>query len=527
MTKALPLMVQGTASNAGKSILATGLCRVFKQDGFSVAPFKSQNMALNSFITQEGLEMGRAQVTQAEAAGVEPSVLMNPILLKPTGDAKSQIIVEGEVWNNLTATEYYDCKAQLRPRVQQAYDRLAAQHDIIVIEGAGSPAEINLQKDDFVNMGMAALVDAPVVLVGDIDRGGVFASLYGTIKLLDEADQRRIKGIIINKFRGDVTLLRPGLKQLEELCNVPVIGVVPWVNLDIDDEDSVSSRLAVQVSNKPVDIAVIHLPHISNFTDFTALEQHPALGVRYVKQARQLGKPDLIILPGTKNTLDDLLWLRQEGLESAIKKLCSANTPLIGICGGYQMLGTRVNDPHGVERGGEVEGMGLLSTTTIFDTQKTRTRVQGRVKTLEGFYAPLSGAHFEGYEIHMGSTCLGNEAAPFSSVQQTSSELLSASKEIESTEGEHGDRGSVSARMDDGAVQDRILGSYIHGLFDSGDIAERLAAMLLERKGLSLQDVDAFDYEAHKQQQYDLLATTLRNSVDIQALYSMMHATAR
>jgi adenosylcobyric acid synthase len=359
MTMAKALMIQGTASSAGKSLTVTGLCRIFRQDGFSVAPFKSQNMALNSFITSEGLEMGRAQVAQAEAAGVEPSVLMNPILLKPTGDAASQVIVDGEVVATMGAADYYRRKTEFVPAVRRAYEKLAARHDIVVIEGAGSPAEINLRDNDIVNMGMAAIAGAPVLLVGDIDRGGVFASLYGTVALLEPEERARIKGVIINKFRGDVNILRPGLAQLEDLTGVPVVGVVPWMKVDIDDEDSMSSRLAVSHGAKPLDAAVIRLPRIANFTDFNALDRHPCFGVRYVESLRQLGQPDLVIVPGTKNTMADLAALRQNGLEAAIKKLARGGVPVIGICGGYQMLGDGLRDPDCVEGGGSMRGMEL------------------------------------------------------------------------------------------------------------------------------------------------------------------------
>ncbi|MDR1613116.1 MAG: cobyric acid synthase, partial [Planctomycetota bacterium] len=339
MRNAKPLMIQGTASGAGKSLLVAGLCRVFRQDGFSVAPFKSQNMALNSFVTVEGLEIGRAQAAQAEAAGVEPSALMNPILLKPTGDAASQVIVNGEVVADMGAADYYRRKSEFIPAVRQAYAALAAKYDIVVIEGAGSPAEINLRENDFVNMGMAAIADAPVLLVGDIDRGGVFASLYGTLALLEPVERARVKGLIVNKFRGDVEILRPGLAQLEKLTGAPVVGVVPWLRIDIDDEDGVSDRFAGGGGGKPLDAAVIRLPRIANFTDFNALARHPAFGVRYVESARGLGRPDLVIVPGTKNTMSDLSWMRRNGLEAAVKKLAGEGVPVIGVCGGYQMLG--------------------------------------------------------------------------------------------------------------------------------------------------------------------------------------------
>ena len=333
------IMIQGTMSNAGKSLIVAGLCRIFKQDGYRVAPFKSQNMALNSYITEEGLEMGRAQVMQAEAAGIRPQVCMNPILLKPTNDTGSQVIVNGEVLENMKARDYFAYKKKLIPDILKAYHTLEQQADIIVIEGAGSPAEINLKADDIVNMGLAKLVDAPVLLAGDIDRGGVFAQLYGTVELLEPAERARIKGLVINKFRGDVEILRPGLAMLEEKTQLPVLGVVPYLKVDIEDEDSLSTRLDAGKAIHPLDAAILRLPHISNFTDFMPLEQHPLLGVRYVQNTRQLGTPDLIILPGTKNTVDDLLWLRQSGLEAALLKLAANGTPVLGVCGGYQMLG--------------------------------------------------------------------------------------------------------------------------------------------------------------------------------------------
>ena len=329
------IMIQGTMSNAGKSLLCAGLCRIFRQDGYQVAPFKSQNMALNSFITADGGEMGRAQVVQAEAAGIAPDVRMNPILLKPTTDVGSQVIVNGVVQGNMRAMEYYRRKREFVPAVLEAYDSLAAENDIIVIEGAGSPAEINLKQEDIVNMGLAKLVDAPVLLVGDIDRGGVFAQLYGTMALLEPEERARIKGTIVNKFRGDKKILEPGLVTLEHLCGVPVAGVIPYVYVDIDDEDSLSTRFTRNTGRKDIDLAVIRLPRISNFTDFAPFERFENVSVRYVEKVSDLHDPDMIMLPGTKSTIADLKWLRESGLEAAILKAASAGTPIFGICGGY------------------------------------------------------------------------------------------------------------------------------------------------------------------------------------------------
>jgi adenosylcobyric acid synthase len=496
---AKPIMVQGTASSAGKSLIAAGLCRVFRQDGYDVAPFKSQNMALNSFITGEGLEMGRAQVMQAEAAGIEPSVLMNPILLKPTSDMGCQVIVNGEVMTTMTAGSYFDYKNTLRPIVAEAYASLAATHDIVVIEGAGSPAEINLNRDDFVNMGMAKLADAPVLLVADIDRGGVFASVYGTIKLLSPEEQARVKGVVINKFRGDVEILKPGLRTLEELTGVPVLGVVPYLDIDVDDEDSVTERFTQKASDRPLDVAVLRLPRISNFTDFNALSRLPPVGLRYVGRAEELGAPDLVILPGTKNTMGDLKWLRRTGLAVAVVRLADAGTPVIGICGGYQMLGKTLRDPDSVEEGGELDGLGLLPVDTIFEPKKVRTRVTGRVCALDGCFAGIEGVALRGYEIHMGNTASHGTAAPFA---------------------------ELSDGQADGTVSNNVFGSYLHGLFD-GALGVALTRLLLRRKGFPEIFNEGAANDAHKEQQYDILADALRSALDLRRIYELMGIARR
>lgn len=369
------IMIQGTMSNAGKSFLVAGLCRIFKQDGWRVAPFKSQNMALNSFITKEGLEMGRAQVMQAEAAGIDPMVCMNPILLKPTNHTGSQVIVNGEVIGNMSARDYFAYKKQLIPDIRKAFRKLEEYADIIVIEGAGSPAEINLKENDIVNMGLAQMLDAPVLLVGDIDRGGVFAQLLGTLMLLTEEERKRVKGLIINKFRGDKSILDPGITMLEEKGGVPVTGVVPYMELALEDEDSLTGRFDRKKEGL-IDIAVIHYPRISNFTDFNVFEQFPEVTVRYVTSISELHHPDLIFLPGSKNTMGDLKWMRQNGLEAAVKRL-AGEIPVFGICGGYQMLGENIEDPDGVEEGGSIRGMELLSVTTVLQKEKRRCQTEG------------------------------------------------------------------------------------------------------------------------------------------------------
>ena len=395
------IMVQGTMSGAGKSLIVAGLCRIMRRDGYRTAPFKSQNMALNSFVTKEGLEMGRAQVMQAEAAGMEPLVCMNPILLKPTDHTGSQVIVDGRVLGNMSAREYFSCKRRFIPNIKNAFRKLEKLADIIVIEGAGSPAEINLRENDIVNMGLAELVDAPVLLVGDIDRGGVFAQLLGTLMLLQEEEQQRVKGLIINKFRGDASLLDSGIEILEQRGGIPVIGTVPYMDIALEDEDSQTSRFAGKEPGK-IDIAVIRYPRISNFTDFNVFEQIPDVSVRYIASAAELGCPDLIFRPGSKNTMGYLHWMRLNGLEEAVKK-AAEEIPVCGICGGYQMLGEEIADPEGLEAGGSMKGMGLLPVTTKLQSGKVRRQVQGNMNRTEGIFSALTGLAFEGYEIHMGT----------------------------------------------------------------------------------------------------------------------------
>ncbi len=492
MAKAI--MIQGTMSNAGKSLVCAGLCRIFRQDGYRVAPFKSQNMALNSFITDEGLEMGRAQVVQAEACGIAPSVRMNPILLKPVTNIGSQVIVNGEVLGNMSAKEYFAMKSSLIPDIMRAYNSLAEEYDIIVIEGAGSPAEINLKEDDIVNMGMAKLAKAPVLLVGDIDRGGVFAQLYGTVALLEENERSMVKATVINKFRGDISLLYNGLNMLEELTGKPVAGVIPYFSADIEDEDSLAERLTRRTLGAIIDIAVIRLPRLSNFTDFAAFEATPGVGVRYVNSAKELGSPDMIILPGTKSTISDLKWLRKCGLEAAIKKLASQGIVVFGLCGGYQMLGSRIVDPEGVEGGGEIVGINLLPIQTEFASEKRRSRTTARVLRVEGTLAMLSGAELDGYEIHMGQTVLSESAKPL---------VLLESGAME------------------GCVLGNVYGSYLHGFFDSAACREAVLSSLCKKKGVSLK-MEAFDLKAYKESQYDLLAKGIRESLDMKLIYGIL-----
>lgn len=494
------IMMQGTMSNAGKSLLAAGLCRIFHQDGYRVAPFKSQNMALNSFITSEGLEMGRAQVMQAEAAGIEPSVLMNPILLKPTNDVGSQVIVNGEVIGTMSARDYFRYKKKLVPDIMKAFDMLAEQNDIIVIEGAGSPAEINLKTEDIVNMGMAKMAKAPVLLVGDIDRGGVFAQLYGTVELLEEDEKDMVKGLIINKFRGDKTILDPGVAMLEEKCKIPVVGVAPYLDIQVEDEDSLTERFDRHQEIGVIDMAVIRVPRISNFTDFNPLESIPGVSLRYVKHPSELGNPDVIFLPGTKNTMEDLHWLRESGMETLILKAASRGTFIFGICGGYQMLGETLSDPYGVEAGGSMRGMGLLPVDTVFAEKKTRTQVTGRFLELNKEFASLKNVEFTGYEIHMGESTWkdGGHASTFTRDTVTGSEKT------------------------EGTFYHNVCGTYVHGIFDREEVALGLVRAVGEKKGIDVSDMEGVDFAAFKETQYDILAAELRKHLDMKKIYEIL-----
>jgi len=414
------VMIQGTASDVGKSVLTAGLCRIFMQDGLRVAPFKSQNMALNSGITPDGKEMGRAQIFQAEAAGIAPDVRMNPVLLKPTSDRKAQVVLMGKVAASMDAVAYHNYKPQLRGQIQEVYRSLAAEHEVMVLEGAGSPAEINLRDRDIVNMGMAELAACPVILVADIDRGGVFAAIYGTIALLLEHEKWRVKGVIINKFRGDKALLYSGIEQIEALTGVPVLGVMPWLNIDLEDEDSVVLQRGKydETAVKDLHIAVVQLPYMSNFTDFNALAAQPDVRLRYVSRPPELQDCDLVILPGSKNTLSDLRWLRENGLEKALLAHQQKGGAVAGICGGYQMLGKHIFDS--VESGlQEMPGIGLLDVITRFVHEKTTTRVVGKTQpALPGIFGACAGLGLAGYEIHNAARRAGGTFYPPARMQR-------------------------------------------------------------------------------------------------------------
>jgi adenosylcobyric acid synthase len=451
--------------------------------------------------------MGRAQVVQAEAAGVEPDVRMNPILLKPTTDKKAQVIVNGKVYNNMSAAEYNAFKPDLKNMVEEIYGSLASENDIVVIEGAGSPAEINLMDRDIVNMGMAEIAGAPVLLVGDIDRGGVFASLAGTMLLLPEQDKKRVKGVIINKFRGDLEILKPGIKMIENIINVPVIGVIPHAKFSIDDEDSVSDKLSSKQkeSTQEIDIAVIHVPHISNYTDFNSLENMPGVGVRYVKDTLKLGIPDLVIIPGTKNTIGDLLYLRETGMEEAIKLLYKKGVPIFGICGGFQMLGSKIYDKHFIESNmNEIDGMGLLNITTNIEKEKNMKQVEARINLDRGIFEGTKGLNVKGYEIHMGTTEIINGCLPLSVVL-------------------NGNRAADTEQYDGAcSIDGCVAGTYIHGIFDNSSFSLKLINNLRLKKGLVLINSKAPEHHTFKQAEYDKLAELLREHLDIEKVYSIL-----
>lgn len=504
--KAKCLMVQGTASSVGKSIITAGLLRIFKQDGYGAAPFKSQNMALNSYITKEGKEMGRAQVVQAEAAGKEPSVQMNPVLLKPTSDRKAQVILNGEVHKNMSAAEYHEFKPQLAQMIMDTFRKLTLENDIVVIEGAGSPAEINLRENDIVNMGMAQMADSPVILVGDIDKGGVFASLAGTMLLLTEEERARVKGVVINKFRGDLDILKPGLDMLYDIIKIPVLGVVPYTRIDIEDEDSLAERFRKENAKKTgeIDIVVIKVPHMSNFTDFNALEKLEGVKVRYVEAPHEVGMPDLVILPGTKNTISDMLYLKKSGIEDIIKKLHQEGVVIFGICGGYQMLSKKIEDPHKTESELlSTEGMSLLNSMTSFGQKKVTTQVEGVISRDENLLHDLCGTKVNGYEIHMGATEYDEGCVPFIKINKS---LISGTKPV----------GGVMNK------EGNVFGTYIHGIFDNMEFTVGFINNIRKRKGLGLVVYDkSMDFNAYKEKQYDKLADILRSSLDMKKIYEI------
>ena len=504
------IMLQGTASNVGKSIITTGLCRIFKQDGYNVIPFKSQNMALNSFITKEGLEMGRAQVSQAEACGIDPIADMNPILLKPNGNNKSQVIVRGKVVGDMSSKEYHEYKLQLTEVLGDIFEEFEEKYDVVVMEGAGSCAEINLMERDISNMGMAEIADAPVIIIGDIDRGGVFASLAGTMLLLPDEYKKRVKGVIINKFRGRKELLDSGIKMLEDIIKVPVLGVLPYTDIKIEEEDSVTTRFKQKVNKGNIHIEVVRTPHMSNFTDFNIFETQEDVSLRYVDFGESFGDPDIVIIPGTKSTIDDLMFLRKNGLENQIKELHRRGKLIIGICGGYQMLGKVLKDPYHVENDlEEVEGIGLLDVETTFELEKTTTQVKAILdENFHGYLENLSGKEVSGYEIHMGITKRNENSNNFVTVKQKLEQKVNYQV------------GSVNKECN-------VFGTYLHGIFDDIDFTRTILNNIRKMKNLEPIESNVKSFKEFKNQQYDKLADYLREHLDMEKIYEIMENSLR
>jgi len=496
------LMVQGTASHVGKSVLVSALCRIFRQDGFRVAPFKAQNMSNNSYVTADGGEIGRAQAVQADAAGVEARVEMNPVLLKPEADHISQVVVMGRPMLTAKARDYFGLKPQLWEAVHTSLDSLRSDFDIVVAEGAGSPAEINLKKNEIVNMRVARYANAPVLLCGDIDRGGVFAFLVGTLELLEPEERDLIKGFIINKFRGDPGLLTDGITWLEERTGIPVAGLVHhYRDIHVPEEDSVAlDGSSGKASQSVLDVAVLQLPHIANFDDFDPLDRHPGVDLRYVDSPAQLGRPDLVIIPGTKTTIPDLAWMNDRGLSQAVKDLHAGGAAVVGICGGYQMLGTKVSDPEHIESSiTELDGLGLMSLTTVFEGSKETHRINGKVTASSGLLAGAAGMPVRGYEIHMGRT-MGEGYTPAFLVEDRADAPVTGSGDSE---------GVLDA-------SGSVMGTYIHGLFHNGELRGAMLAELARRKGVSLPDTSS---ELDLDREYDKLADWVRSSMDMDLIY--------
>jgi adenosylcobyric acid synthase len=504
MNRAKTLHICGTGSGVGKSIIVSALCRIFLQDGHKVCPFKAQNMALNSFVTKEGGEIGRAQAFQAEACRIEPHVDMNPILMKPTADKYAQVIVHGKPIANMSALRYVRYKRRLSKEVFGSFDRLRKKYELIVMEGAGSPAEINLKAHDIVNLKMARYAGAPVILVGDIDKGGVFASLVGTLELLEREEREQIKGFIINKFRGDIKLLKPGIDFLEKRTGIKVLGVIPYFHLSgrsgirISEEDSVpldNFKGSDRASRRKLNIDVIYLPHISNFTDFDALEREPDVNLRYIKDPDALNRPDVIIIPGTKNTVNDLRYLKESGFAKKIIGLMGKDAlpVLMGICGGFQMLGNRIRDPHRTESSQkETNGLGVLKMETVFGRDKVLSQVKAKEAS--------SGLDVSGYEIHHGrSRNTGKHSPAFNIIE----------------------RKGKAVRDTDGiiAMDDRLFGTYIHGIFDANAFRREFLNRIRLKKGWGpLPDKASFDPD----HELDKLASLVRKNTDMKCLYRII-----
>ena len=490
MKKNKNIMILGTSSGAGKSIITTGLCRVFYQDGYKVTPFKSQNMALNSFVTKDGCEIGRSQGVQALACGIEPSGYMNPILLKPCGNNIIQVILNGKSIGNMSGYDFFNEKIKLKKDIQIAYEK-TKDFDICVLEGAGSPVEINIKENDIVNMGMAEMADAPVILVADIDRGGVFASVVGTMYLLEPHEKKRVKGIIINKFRGKKDILLSGLKKLEEIINVPVIGVVPYEDIDIEDEDRVTFKMEKNENGK-INISVINLKHLSNFTDIDPLKKISDVNIRYIDNPNEMENSDIIIIPGSKNTIDDMKMIKEKNLDKKIDELKEKGKIIIGICGGFQILGEKIEDISGVEGKKDfINGLGYFKMNTVFSHEKMVTQYEGIFANTSGILKGLDGIKFSGYEIHNGKSFSDEE------ISITKDKNLKA------------------------IVKDNVFGTYIHGIFENSIVTDKILNIVREQKGLSKEN-SRESFEEYREKQFDKLADIIRKNIDMKKIYEIV-----
>lgn len=511
------IMFQGTASNVGKSALATALCRIFKQEGLRVAPFKSWNMALNSYVTSCGGEIGRAQGEQAMACGIEPSVDMNPILVKPKGDGESQVIIRGKPWRDRkVGEEEKEYREVCLRAISQSLENLKGQYDYLVIEGAGSPAEINLKDGDMANMKVALMADAPVILVADVDRGGALASAVGTMMLLTPREKEQVAGFIFNKFRGDLAILEPGLRIVEERTGKPVLGVIPHMRgLNLAAEDGVvleeknkDSGNSLKIKEM-IDLVVINLPRISNFTDFDILQEEPGVALRFVKGKEDIGYPDAIIIPGSKNSVSDLMHLHEKGMVEPIKEAAERGIPVIGVCGGYQMLGRELRDPFNTESShGSIPGLGLLDTITSFYPEKQTYQAEARIKGLSRLLPSLEGEVLQGYEIHMGQTELLEEAPPAFCIHK---------------------RSGREVFTPDGAVSKKgfVFGTYLHGIFDNYSFRKVFLKYLFEKKGLTPPEEEEITLADRLNRTYDLLAEVVRENLDMDFIYDLVGATSK
>lgn len=537
------VMFQGTASNVGKSIIVAGICRVMTQDGYNVVPFKAQNMSLNSFIDENGLEMGRAQVFQAEACEKKPRAYMNPVLLKPCGNHISQVIVNGKSVGNMSSREYQIYKKKLIPILGSIFNRLSQKYDAVIMEGAGSPAEININSLDISNMKMAEIADSPVILVADIDKGGVFASVVGTLQLLKESERKRVKAVIINKFRGKKEYFQDGIQMLEEIIKIPVLGLIPYFNLKIDEEDGVSKKFNKKLDYYDYDfvnIEIVKLPHMSNYTDFEVFEHIEKVNVRYIDIGERIGSfdkngrrsiPDMLIIPGSKSTVEDIKYLRDSGLYQEIKKYALEKRLLIGICGGYQILGEKIYDKSGYDGNkGIEEGFGFIKMNTVFSSVKKTVQVEGEFGKEEGYFENLQGNIIEGYELHLGQSIekgekINDNLDDKKEILFYQNKTKERNRQLEAIDIKRNKENiaiSNKEKLQYKIVDGHILGTYCHGFFDNIKFTSGIINNIRKMKNISKIEVEDKSLEELKIEEYDKLANIIRENIDIKSLYKII-----